>query len=134
MNLKSQLAGFGKAGEQVSVENKVYTLSGSGVDLGFKLVIEEEIRRPSLLELDIRGLIKKEVDWSRLRIEIYDKDNQEIPATSFEDDYLRLELDPNEFKHLSLPVLGIVKTPYKVQFMVVGPAETKLEIKNVSLR
>lgn len=134
MHLKSSLAGFGKQGESVSEKNKVYTLAGHGVDLGFKLVIEEELKRPSLLECDIRGEIKKEVDWARLRVEIYDKDKPTEPATSFENDYLDIELDPVEFRHLSLPVLGIVKTPYKVQFMVVGPAETKLEVKNVSLR
>ncbi len=132
--LKPKFAGFGKPGEKISEKNGVYILEGKGIDLGCNLIIQEEVKKPSLLEFEIRGKIEKEVPWNRLRIEIYDRDKGAKAATSFEDEYLTVELDPDDFKHLSLPVLGIVKHPGKVQFMVVGPSKTVLEIKNVVLR
>ncbi|MBU1026626.1 MAG: hypothetical protein KKA31_02730, partial [Candidatus Margulisbacteria bacterium] len=107
---------------------------GEGIDIGFNLIILEEINRPSLLEFDIRGKIDKKEAWTRLRIEIFDRDKLEQPATSFEDEYLTVELEAENFKHLSLPILGIVKNPHRVQFMVVGPAKSKIEISNVVLR
>lgn len=134
MNIKSTFTGFNKPGEQVSEKDGVYCLTGQGTDLGCVLELEEEIPKPSLLEFEVKGSIEKEVPWARLRIEIYDKDKPDQPATSYENEYLPIDLDPNNFKHLSLPILGIVKTPWKVQFMVVGPAKSKLEIKSVSLR
>ncbi|MDD5382440.1 MAG: hypothetical protein PHH60_02165 [Candidatus Margulisbacteria bacterium] len=134
INVKPMFGGFGKPGEKVSEENGVYTIEGEGTDIGCNLVIMEEIQSPSLLEFDIRGAIEKQEAWARLRIEVFDRANQNEPATSFEEEYLTIELSPQNFKHLSLPVLGIVKSPQKVQFMVVGPAKSKLEIKNVSLR
>jgi hypothetical protein len=132
--LKPIFSGFGKAGEKVSEKNGVYTLIGKGTDLGCNLILQEEIDNPSLLELEIRGRINKEAPWSRLRIEVFDKEKPEEPATSFENEYLTVELSPDRFQRLSLPVLGIVRSPSKIQFMVVGPAESKLEIKNVSIR
>jgi hypothetical protein len=134
LKVRPLFGGFGKPGEKVSEENGVYTLEGDGTDIGCNLVIMEEIKSPSLLEFDMRGEIEKQEPWARLRIEIFDRLNVNEPATSFEDDYLTVELDPQSFKHLSLPVLGIVKSPHRVQFMIVGPAISKLEIKNVSLR
>lgn len=126
--------GFGKPGERVSEENGVYTLEGEGTDIGCNLVIQEEMESPSLLEFDLRGKIEKKEAWARLRIEIFDRDNLETPATSYEEDYLTVELDPHNFKHLSFPILGIVKNPHRVQFMIVGPTHSKIEVKNVQLR
>ena len=103
-------------------------------DLSDVFAIQEEIARPALLEFEIKGKIEKEAEWARLRVEIYDRSKPEMPATSYEDDYLTVGLDANRFNHLSFPILGIVKSPYKVQFMVVGPAKSVLEIKNVTLR
>lgn len=134
LKVKPEFAGFGKPGEKVSEKGGVYILEGKGTDLGCNLVINEEIASPSLLEFEIRGKIEKQVPWARLRIEIFDLDKVDEPATSYEDDYLTIELDEKNFKHLSFPVLGIVKVPHRVQFMVVGPTETILEIKNVVLR
>ncbi|MBN2057248.1 MAG: hypothetical protein JW782_00410 [Candidatus Saganbacteria bacterium] len=134
IKVKPLLGGFGKSGEKVSEENGVYSLEGKGTDIGFNLVLQEEIAHPSLLELEIRGLIKKDAEWTRLRIEIFDRDRPDEPATSFENEYLPLDLSADIFKQLSFPILGIVKTPFKVQFMVVGPSESKLEIKNVAIR
>jgi hypothetical protein len=132
--LRPIFSGFGKPGENVSEKNGTYILIGKGTDLGCNLLIQEEIANPSMLELDIRGEIVKELPWTRLRIEIFDKDKPDEPATSFENEYLTVDLDPDNFRRLSLPVLGIVKSPQKVQFMVVGPAESRLEIRNVTLR
>lgn len=132
--LKPIFSGFNKPGEKVSEKNGTYILEGKGTDLGCNLVLQEEIKRPSILELEIRGRIEKEAAWSRLRIEIFDRKRPDEPATSFENEYLNLDLDEKTFKHLSLPVLGIVRSPSKVQFMVVGPAKSRLEIKNVSIR
>lgn len=111
-----------------------YLLSGKGTDLGCVLLVREEIKNPSLLELEIKGLIHKKLPWSRLRIEIFDKENLLFPATSFEDQFLMEDLSNANFKHFSFPILGIVKHPHKVQVMVVGPSESNLEIKNVHLR
>ena len=126
--------GFGKHGEKVSEENGVYTLEGEGVDIGCNLVIMEEMESPSLLEFDIRGRIEKREAWTRLRIEIFDRDKVDEPATSFEDEYLTVELDPENYRHLSLPILGIVKNPHRVQFMIVGPSRTRIQMKNIALR
>jgi hypothetical protein len=132
--IKPIFSGFGKPGERVSERKGVYTLEGEGTDLGWNLVIQEEMKSPSLLEFDLRGKIDKQEPWSRLRIEIFDRSNAAVPATSFEDEYLTVELDPDSFRHLSLPILGIVKNPERVQFMIVGPAHSRIEIKNVLLR
>lgn len=134
IKVKPLLGSFGKPGEKVSEQDGIYCLEGEGTDIGFNLVIMEEMKRPSLLEFEIRGKITKQQEWARLRIEVFEHDNLETPATSFEDEYLTVELNADRFRHLSLPVLGIVKKPHRVQFMVVGPAYTKLEIKNVMLR
>jgi hypothetical protein len=134
IKVKPLFAGFEKPGEKVSEENGVYTLEGEGTDIGCNLVIMEEMSKPSLLEFDIRGNIEKKEAWSRLRIEIFDKEKVDEPATSFEDDYLTVDLSADNFKHLSLPVLGIAKSPHRVQFMIVGPSKSKIEIKNVILR
>jgi hypothetical protein len=134
IKVKPLLGGFGKPGEKVSEENGVYSMEGEGTDIGFNLVILEEMKTPSLLEFDIRGKIEKKEAWSRLRIEIFDREKPHEPATSFEDEYLTVELDVEKFRHLSMPVLGIVKKPHRVQFMVVGPANSKIEIKNILLR
>jgi hypothetical protein len=134
IKVKPLLGGFGKPGEKVSEQDGVYTMEGEGTDIGFNLVILEEMKTPSLLEFDIRGKVEKGEAWSRLRIEIFDRSEPNEPATSFEDEYLTVELDPENFRHLSMPVLGIVKNPQRVQFMVVGPAVSKIEIKNVILR
>jgi hypothetical protein len=132
--LKPIFSGFKKPGEKVSEKNGTYILTGKGTDLGCNLVLQEEIKRPSILELEVRGKIEKEAEWTRLRIEVFDKDKPNESATSFENEYLKIDLDEKHFKHLSLPVLGIVKSPGKIQFMVVGPATLRLEIKNVSIR
>ena len=134
IKVKPLFGGFGKPGEKVSEQNGIYTLEGEGTDLGWNLVIQEEMKSPSLLEFDLRGKIDKKEPWSRLRIEIFDRSNAEVPATSFEDEYLTVELDPKNFRHLSLPILGIVKIPERVQFMIVGPAHSRIEIQNVLLR
>lgn len=132
--VKPLLGGFGKPGEKISEQDGVYRLEGEGTDIGFNLVILEEMEKPSLLEFEIRGNIDKKADWTRLRVELFDKDNLEEAATSYEDEYLTVELDEKEFRHLSFPILGIVKKPHRVQFMVVGPANTFIEVKNVVLR
>ena len=134
IKVKPVFSGFGKPGERVLEKNGVYTLEGEGIDIGCNLVIQEEMKSPSLLEFDVRGKIEKKEPWSRLRIEIFDRNNAAEPATSFEDEYLTVELDPRNFKHLSLPILGIVKSPERVQFMIVGPTRSRIEIKNVLLR
>lgn len=134
MQVRPLFGGFGKAGEKVSEENGVYSLEGRGTDIGCNLVLQEEIIHPSLLELKIRGEIKKEAEWTRLRIEIFDRNRPHEPATSFENDYLPLNLSAEHFTPLSFPILGIIKSPLKVQFMVVGPARTRLEIKDVCIR
>jgi len=132
--LKPIFSGFGKPGEKVIERKGIYILEGEGTDLGWNLVIQEEMESPSLLEFDVRGKIDKKEPWARLRIEVFDRSNTEVPATSFEDEYLTIELDPQNFKHLSLPILGIVKSPERVQFMIVGPTRSRIEIKNVLLR
>lgn len=134
IKVKPVFSGFGKSGEKVSEKNGIYTLEGEGTDIGCNLVIQEEMKSPSLLEFDVRGKIEKKEPWSRLRIEIFDRSNAAEPATSFEDEYLTIELDPQNFRHLSLPILGIVKSPERVQFMIVGPTRSRIEIKNVLLR
>jgi hypothetical protein len=134
ITVKPLFGGFGKPGEKVSEENGVYCLEGEGTDIGCNLVIQEEIVRPSLLEFEIRGRVDKKAAWARLRIELFELSSLKEPATSYEDDYLTVDLSPDHFKHLSFPILGIVKVPHRVQFMVVGPAKSKLEIKNVCLR
>ena len=130
---KPLFSGFGKPGEQVEERPDTYNLTGNGTDLGCVLEIREEIKRPSLLTLEVLGSIKRGQPWSRLRIEIFDKEKPDTPATSFEDEYLMEGLSPEHFKPLSFPILGIVKQPYKVQIMVVGPSETSLQIRNVHL-
>ncbi|MFH1684147.1 MAG: hypothetical protein ABIA67_04610 [Candidatus Margulisiibacteriota bacterium] len=134
IKVKPLFGGFGKSGERVSEQDGIYALEGTGTDIGCNLVLQEEINNPSLLELEIRGEIKKESEWTRLRIEIFDRNNPDVPATSFENEYLPLDLNPDNFKHISFPILGIVLSPIKIQFMVVGPAETRLEIRNVTIR
>ena len=134
IKVKPLFGGFGKQGEKISEQGGVYTLEGKGTDIGCNLVLQEEITNPSLLELEIRGEIKKESEWSRLRIEIFDRERPDLPATSFENEYLPLDLNQDNFKHLSFPILGIVKSPLKIQFMIVGAAESKLEIRNVAIR
>lgn len=131
--LKPIFSGFGKPGEKVAKKKGVYILSGKGTDLGCNFLFREKIENPSILELEIKGKIEKEVPWSRLRIEIFDKDKP-TPATSFENEYLTVELNPDTFQHLRFPILGIVRNPEKVQFMVVGPARSYLEIKNICIR
>ena len=133
-NKKPRFAGFGKPGEKVGERKKSYLLTGKGTDLGCVLEVREEIKNPSLLELEIKGNIKKETPWARLRVEVFDKGKMRDPATSFEEDYLMEGLSPDYFRPYSFPILGIVKRPHKVQIMVVGPSETKLEIRNVRLR
>ena len=122
----------------IHVSTQMTVTSAGGIefarDLGCNLVIMEEIVNPSLLEFEIRGKIEKKASWARLRIELFDRDNINEAATSYEDDYLTVDLNPNTFRHLSFPVLGIAKFPHRVQFMIVGPAKSKLEIKNVVLR
>jgi hypothetical protein len=134
IKVKPLFSGFGKAGERVSEENGVYTLEGEGTDIGCNLVIQEEMPSPSLLEFEMRGSIEKKEAWVRLRVEIFDRARPDLPATSFEEEYLTVELNSDLFKRHSFPILGIVKKPAKVQFMIVGPAKTRLEIKNVALR
>ena len=134
IKVKPLFGGFGKSGEKVSEENGIYTLEGKGTDIGCNLVLQEDLVHPSLLDLALRGEIVKETEWSRLRIEIFDRSQPHVPATSFENEYLPLHFDKEHFQHLSFPILGIVKNPFKIQFMVVGPARTRLQIKNVCLR
>ena len=134
IKVRPLFGGFGKPGEKISEENGVYTFEGEGTDIGCNLVIMEELSKPSLLEFEIRGSIDKQAAWTRLRIEIFDRDKQDEPATSFEDEYLTVELNPQNFRHLSLPVLGIAKNPHRIQFMVVGPAKSRIDVKNIVLR
>ena len=131
---KPKFSGFGKPGEKVEEKAEIYYLSGKGTDIGCVMEVREEIKNPSLLEFEIKGRIEKQQHWTRLRIEICDKDRPDIPATSFEEDYLTKDVSAEVFKNFSFPVLGIVKRPWKVQIMVVGPSETDLEIRNVRLR
>jgi hypothetical protein len=98
------------------------------------LEVREEIKNPSLLELEIRGMIEKKQPWSRLRVEVFDRAKPDQPATTFEDDFLMEGISKEHFKSFSFPILGIVKQPTKVQIMVVGPSESLLEIRNVHLR
>ncbi|OGB90055.1 hypothetical protein A2625_01820 [candidate division WOR-1 bacterium RIFCSPHIGHO2_01_FULL_53_15] len=131
---KPKFSGFGKPGERIEEKAERYFLSGKGTDLGCVLEVREEIKNPSLLEVEIRGKIAKGAGWTRLRFEVFDKGNLTVPATSFEEDYLMEGLSADHFKSYSFPILGIVKRPHKVQIMVVGPAEADLEIQNVHLR
>ena len=130
---KPLFSGFGKPGERVEEKPDNYLLAGKGTDLGCVLEIREEIKRPSLLTMEIIGSINKGQPWSRLRIEVFDKEKPDQPATTFEDEYLMEGLSPDHYQPLSLPILGIVKQPYKVQIMVVGPSETSLQIRNIRL-
>ncbi len=130
---KPVFSGFGKPGERVEEKEEAYSLSGKGTDLGCVLEVKEEIRRPSLLAFEARGTIRREQPWSRLRVEVFDKGRPEVPATSFEDEFLMDGLSTEHFKKFSFPILGIVKQPSKVQIMVVGPSETSLQIRNVHL-
>lgn len=132
--LKPTFGGFNKPGEKTVEKDGVYCFEGEGTDIGCNLVLNEEIMRPSLLEFEIRGKITKKAAWSRLRIEIFDLKDTDVPATSYEDEYLTVDLHPKEFRHFSFPVLGIVQVPHRIQFMVVGPASSVIEIKNVTLR
>jgi len=130
---KPVFSGFGKPGERVEEKPDSYSLSGKGTDLGCVLEVKEEIHRPSLLAFEVRGTIRKEQPWSRLRVEVFDKDKPDFPATSFEDSFLMDGISNDHFKKFSFPILGIVKQPHKVQIMVVGPSETSLQIRNVHL-
>ena len=130
---KHLFSGFGKPGEKVEEKADSYSLTGKGTDLGCVLEVKEEIRRRSLLAFEVQGTIKKEQPWSRLRVEVFDKDRPDLPATSFEDEFLMDGLSNDHFKKFSFPILGIVKQPYKVQIMVVGPSETSLQIRHVHL-
>ena len=56
IKVKPLLGSFGKPGEKVSEQDGIYCLEGEGTDIGFNLVIMEEMKRPSLLEFEIRGL------------------------------------------------------------------------------
>ena len=134
LKLKPVFSGFGKSGERVEEKNGSYILEGEGTDIGCNMVIQEEMLSPSLLEFEIRGKIEKHKPWARLRVEIFNNAKDKQPATSYEEEYLTVDLNPKNFKHLSFPILGIVKTPHRVQFMVVGPSKSRLEIKNVCLR
>jgi hypothetical protein len=131
---KPVFSGFGKPGEKIEEKQESYFLSGKGTDLGCVLEVREEIKNPSLLEVEVKGSIEKGALWTRLRFEVFDRGNLQIPATSFEDGYLMDDLSADYFKQYSFPILGIVKRPYKVQIMVVGPSESNLEIRNVHLR
>lgn len=131
---KPKFSGFGKPGEKVEERAEIYYLSGKGTDIGCVLEVREEIKNPSLLEFEIKGTIEKQQHWSRLRVEIFDREKPDIPATSFEEDYLTKDISSEIFKKFTFPILGIVKKPHKVQIMVVGPSETDLEIRNVHLR
>jgi len=133
MKKKPLFYGF-KKGEKLFEKQGTYVLIGEGTDLGCNLVLQEDIPNPSILEMEIRGEIEKEAPWSRLRVEIFDRSNLEVAATSYEDEYLTLDLSPDHFKKHSFPILGIVKYPHRIQFMVVGPAKSRLEIKNILLR
>ena len=133
-NIKTVFSGFGKPGERVAQNNGIYTLEGEGIDIGCNIVLLDEMPSPSLLEFEVRGKIDKKEDWSRLRVEIFDCANLTEPATSYEDDYLTVDLNSENFRHVSFPILGIVKKPHRIQFMVVGPSHSLLEIKNVCLR
>lgn len=132
--IKHRFSGFGKPGERAEEKQETYFLSGKGTDLGCVLEVREEIKNPSLLEVEIKGSIVKGAEWARLRFEVFDKSNLTVPATSFEDDYLMEGLNSDYFKKFDFPILGIVKKPHKVQIMIVGPSEAKLEIRNVHLR
>ncbi|MBN3033695.1 MAG: hypothetical protein JW873_06335 [Candidatus Saganbacteria bacterium] len=134
MKKKPLFSGFGKPGEKAEEKQESYFLSGKGTDLGCVLEVREEIKNPSLLEVEVRGGIEKGAPWTRLRFEVFDRSNVNLPATSFEDAYLMEELSTDYFKPYSFPILGIVKHPFKVQIMVVGPSESNLEIRNVHLR
>ena len=134
MTNKPLFSGFGKPGERVEEKAEEYTLSGKGTDLGCVLEVREEIKNPSLLELEVSGSIKKDKPWTRLRVEVFDKKDPNVPATTFEDDYLMDDISAHVFKSLSFPILGIVKIPSKVQVMVVGPSETSLKLRHVHLR
>src|SRR3989338_7758420 len=111
---KHRFSGFGKPGERVEEKRETYFLSGKGTDLGCVLEVREEIKNPSLLEVEIKGSIVKGAEWARLRFEVFDKSNLNVPATSFEDDYLMEGLNPDLFKKYDFPILGIVKKPHKV--------------------
>lgn len=134
MAKKPLFSGFGKSGERVAERQESYFLSGKGTDLGCVLEVREEIKNPSLLEVEVKGSVEKGAAWTRLRFEVFDKSNRDIPATSFEENYLMEDLSADYFKPYSFPILGIVKHPAKVQIMVVGPSESNLEIRNVHLR
>jgi hypothetical protein len=131
---KPIFSGFGKPGEKVEEKRDTYFLSGKGTDLGCVLEVREEIKNPSLLEFEVRGSIKREQPWARLRVEVFDRGNPKDPATSFDDEFLMEGISRDIFKSYNFPILGIVKCPQKVQIMVVGPSETNLEIRNVHLR
>ncbi|MDD5593244.1 MAG: hypothetical protein PHG97_00705 [Candidatus Margulisbacteria bacterium] len=131
---KPIFSGFGKPGEKIEERPESYFLSGKGTDLGCVLEVGEEIKNPSLLEVEVKGNIEKGAAWTRLRFEVFDRDRLQVPATSFEEDYLMEGLSSDYFKSYSFPILGIVKRPFKVQIMVVGPSESNLEIRNVHLR
>ncbi len=134
MGKKPLFSGFGKTGERVVERPESYFLSGKGTDLGCVLEVREEIKNPSLLEVEVKGSIEKGAPWTRLRFEVFDKSNKDVPATSFEEGYLMEDLSADYYKPYSFPILGIVKHPAKVQIMVVGPSESNLEIRNVHLR
>lgn len=131
---KPKFSGFGKPGERIEEKPECYFLSGKGTDLGCVLEVREEIKNPSLLEVEIKGKIDKGAAWTRLRFEVFDRGSNQAPATSFEENYLMDGLSPDHFKSYSFPILGIVKHPAKVQIMVVGPAAANLEIRRVHLR
>ena len=54
---KPIFSGFGKPGEKIEEKQESYFLSGKGTDLGCVLEVREEIKHPSLLEVEVKGSV-----------------------------------------------------------------------------
>ena len=74
--------GFQSPGERTGFADGILRLGGEGTDMGCGIMVNKDVAEYKLVSFKIRGKLKREQPWTRLRIEVYGSDNESLPAVS----------------------------------------------------
>ena len=120
--------GFQSPGERTSFENGILKLGGEGTDIGCGIMVNKEVASYEAVLFKIRGSIKKQASWTRLRIEVYGSENETMPAVSHE---ITDQEAWNSFTPFKIALKNKVSGLFKIQIMIIGPSEANLEFKDI---
>jgi hypothetical protein len=124
------VASFGKAGEHCQLVDGAIHLFANTIDAGLQFVFREDHRYIDALSCTLKGTIKFNTEWGRVRFEGYED------VSAIEPSYVSEQAIPLEAERFTQLVYQVGKNRHlrKIQFVFVGPAIIDLWLKDLTVK